>query len=173
MRKIIAIFCIVCALLLISADIAFENMPAPQNASFSPIYSTYPFFEPVKAKSVSSPFGYRFHPISEEFDFHYGIDLTADAKEPIYAVIGGIVRVSKTDKSYGNYIIIDHYNGFSTLYAHCSKLLAKEGDIVLRGEKIALVGKTGEATGNHLHFEVRINGIKYDPDFVLNLREGF
>ena len=47
------------------------------------------------------------------------------------------------------------------------------GDIVLRGEKIALVGKTGEATGNHLHFEVRINGIKYDPDFVLNLREGF
>ena len=69
--------------------------------------------------------------------------------------------------------MINHGDGLQTLYAHCSSICVTEGEVVDAGERIAAVGMTGRATGNHLHFEVRINGIKYDPDFVLNLREGF
>lgn len=126
-----------------------------------------PFALPLREARLTSPFGYRYHPISGQLDFHYGLDLAAPEKTPIYATVAGVVQIADTHESYGNYILIDHYNGFSTLYAHCNKLLVEEGDLVTRGEKIALVGQTGEATGNHLHFEIRLNGIRYDPLWIL------
>ena len=93
--------------------------------------------------------------------------MAAPEKTPIYTAVAGVVETADTHPSYGNYLIIDHYNGFSTLYAHCSKLLVQEGELVSRGQKIALVGQTGEATGNHLHFEIHLNGIRYDPLWIL------
>lgn len=149
--------------LFCSLKLDFDIMPAPENASFAPIISTVSLFPPVERMEVTSPFGYRIHPISNELDFHYGVDFKSAEKSPVYAVQGGVVRVSENHKSYGNYIVIDHYNGFSSLYAHCSKLIKKQGDKVKRGDKIALVGHTGETTGSHLHFEVRLNGVRYDP----------
>ena len=81
----------------------------------------------------------------------------------IYAAKSGTVIVSQYSSSYGNYVVISHANGESTLYAHMSKRLVSEGDKVTQGQTIGLVGTTGSSTGNHLHFEVRLNGQRQDP----------
>ncbi len=143
-------------------------MPPPQNATFSPFVMTVNIASPLEDYYITSPFGYRIHPISESLDFHYGIDMKGEKKASVFAVQSGVVVVSDTHKSYGKYIVIDHFNGFSTLYAHCSKLLKKHGDKVKKGEKIAVTGSTGEATGEHLHFEIRQNGVRYDASYILD-----
>ena len=111
------------ALLLCGAEavpeVCFENMPPPYDASFSPICTTVPFAIPLRVARLTSPFGYRYHPISGQLDFHYGLDLAAPEKTPIYTAVAGVVETADTHPSYGNYLIIDHYNGFSTLYARC------------------------------------------------------
>lgn len=111
----------------------------------------------------TSDFGERIHPVNGEESFHYGLDIGADKGEEILSFADGTVRESGTSDSYGNYIIVDHADGFSTLYAHCSKITAKQGDKVKAGDKIAEVGATGVATGNHLHFEVWRDGKILDP----------
>ena len=165
MKKFLCILIMVFPLL---CSLDFDMMPPPQNASFSPFVMTVGIEKPLENFKATSPFGYRFHPISGELDFHYGVDLKSEKKAPIFAVQNGVVLVSGNHKSYGKYIIIDHFNGFSTLYAHCSKLLKKEGERVEKGEKIAIIGKTGEATGEHLHFEIRFNGVRYDASYILD-----
>ena len=95
---------------------------------------------------------------------HKGMDIVAPKSTPIYAAYNGEVIFSGSDSSgYGNYIIIDHKNGYKTLYAHCSELFANVGDTVAQGEHIAAVGTTGYSTGNHLHFEVRKNNTPVNP----------
>lgn len=94
---------------------------------------------------------------------HRGLDIAAPGGTEIYAAEDGVVTVATLSGSYGNYIKIDHGNGYETLYAHCSALLAVPGQEVTRGQVIALVGTTGHSTGNHLHFEVRLNGLNYNP----------
>ena len=111
----------------------------------------------------TSDFGQRVHPVSGEESFHYGLDIAADEGTKILSFADGVVRESGTNSSYGNYIIVDHADGISTLYAHCSKVTAKQGDKVKAGDKIAEVGATGIATGNHLHFEVWRDGKILDP----------
>lgn len=111
----------------------------------------------------TSDFGERVHPVNGEESFHYGLDIGADEGEKILSFADGTVREVGTSDSYGNYVIVDHEDGFSTLYAHCSKVTAKQGDKVKAGDKIAEVGATGVATGNHLHFEVWRDGKILDP----------
>ncbi len=95
---------------------------------------------------------------------HAGIDIGAPKGTPIKAAAAGTVTYSgNANDGYGYYVVISHGNGVQTLYAHCSKLLVKKGQKVSQGELIAKVGSTGNSTGNHLHFEVRKNGITYDP----------
>lgn len=94
---------------------------------------------------------------------HYGIDIPAYRGTDIYASKAGKVLIAKYHSSYGYYVLLDHGNGYNTLYAHCSKLFVKAGDYVDQGHVIAAVGTTGSSTGNHLHFEVRVNGEKVDP----------
>jgi murein DD-endopeptidase MepM/ murein hydrolase activator NlpD len=95
---------------------------------------------------------------------HTGVDLAASGGTAIYAAQSGVVEVSTTNGGgFGYYIKIQHDNGLETMYAHCSKLLVKEGETVQRGQKIAEVGKTGSATGCHLHFEVIKNGQYVQP----------
>ncbi len=94
---------------------------------------------------------------------HKGIDIAAQKNTPIYAVQSGTVVTSTKNGSYGNYVIIDHGNGVQTLYAHCNARLVSAGEFVSQGTPIALVGTTGQSTGNHLHFELRINGTKVNP----------
>lgn len=117
---------------------------------------------------ISSYFGGRADPITGAWSNHRGIDIPGPYGQPIAASNDGIVIYSGYHYSYGNYVIIDHGGGISTLYSHASKLLVSKGQVVSKGETIALVGSTGYSTGNHLHFEYRINGAVQDPLKYLN-----
>lgn len=121
---------------------------------------------PLKdAYRVSSSFGYRTHPISGKRKLHAGIDMAAPKGTPVYAAETGVVIVAQSYNGYGNCIIIDHGGGLWTLYGHLMNggILVEKGETVKRGEKIGLVGSTGQSTGNHLHFEVRKNSEATDP----------
>ena len=112
--------------------------------------------------SISSGYGYR--NIFGYREFHTGIDIPAAYATPINASNSGVVTVASYQSTgYGNRIIVDHGGGYKTLYAHCSSLAVKVGDYVVKGDTIAYVGSTGLSTGNHLHFEIRINDQYTDP----------
>ena len=101
---------------------------------------------------------------------HTAVDICAPAGTPIYAgEAGTVVEVNIHSGGYGQYFIIDHGNGYQTLYSHCSAMFVKVGQKVTRGQNVAAVGETGRATGTHLHFEVRVGGVKVDPAPYLGL----
>lgn len=114
---------------------------------------------------ISSPFGYRIHPITGKRKLHKGVDLAASRGADILAANSGTVTAAYDyeNGSYGKYVIINHGGGRVTLYAHCNDVFVRKGDTVKKGDVIAEVGTTGSSTGNHLHFEVRINGEYTDP----------
>ncbi|GFN32631.1 murein hydrolase activator EnvC family protein [Paenibacillus xylaniclasticus] len=118
---------------------------------------------------ISDPFGYRIHPIYHTKKLHAGLDMAAPAGTNIYAAESGVVITAGWTNGYGYTVILDHGNGLWTLYGHIRKggIKVKVGDNVKRGEKIAEVGSTGNSTGNHLHFEVRLNGTAKDPNGYL------
>lgn len=108
---------------------------------------------------ISSVFGGRYHPITGAWETHTGTDIPAPGGTPIQCAKDGIVTTSQYNPSYGNYCIIYHGNGYATLYAHMRALPSvKVGESVTAGQVIGYVGTTGSSTGNHLHFELRING---------------
>ncbi|EPR08003.1 M23 family metallopeptidase [Ruminiclostridium papyrosolvens] len=121
-----------------------------------------PSFIPAKGR-ITSPFGMRNHPITHIRTVHKGVDIDAETGDPIMAAASGKVIYSGLSGGYGKHVIIDHGNGFKTIYGHSSKLLVKAGQIVKKGQKIALVGSTGRSTGPHLHFEIRIADTAVDP----------
>ena len=112
---------------------------------------------------VTSEFGRRVHPITGDVRMHTGVDLRAAEGVPIRAAAPGIVREAGPRGGYGNAVEIDHGDGTSTLYAHASALVVKPGQHVQGGETLGLVGHTGQATGPHLHFELRHHGHPVDP----------
>lgn len=112
---------------------------------------------------VTSEFGYRIHPILGYRKLHTGIDIGASYGAAIVAANSGKVIASYYNSSYGNMVMIDHGGGIVTLYAHASSRLVSKGASVSRGQTIARVGSTGSSTGNHLHFEVRVNGSYKNP----------
>ncbi len=128
------------------------------------VYSGGVFCWPAPSYTyISSPYGYRIHPVYGNQRFHSGLDLAAPGGSPILAAADGTVRFAGWNGGYGYCVIIDHGSGIQTLYGHSSKLLVSAGQSVSRGETIALVGTTGTSTGNHLHFEVLNNGSTTDP----------
>jgi len=122
-----------------------------------------PSIPPVHTGFYSSNFGWRIDPFTGTPAMHEGVDFVADVGTPIYASAGGVVAYASMHPQYGNMVEIDHGNGIVTRYGHASKLFVKVGQVVRRGEKIAEVGSTGRSTGNHLHFEVRYQGIAQNP----------
>ncbi len=145
------------------------NMPKPDVVDFGVYEMTFPHKNPLKHMAVTSPFGYRTHPVDGVYKFHYGIDLGEDEGTPIYAFSDGEVYEVGRNDIYGKFLRIRHANGFTSFYGHCSKILAEEGDTVKLGDKVALVGQTGNVTGPHLHFEVRHKGLILDPTKYLTL----
>lgn len=117
----------------------------------------------ASSRRVTSEFGYRLHPILKVNKLHTGMDIGAAAGTKVLAANSGTVIKAGWNNSYGNVVMIDHGGGIVTLYAHNSKLLVSTGDVVSKGQEIALVGSTGASTGPHIHFEVRVNGEYKNP----------
>lgn len=128
-----------------------------------PSESGYLWPLPANWNTLSSLYGSRIHPITRKPNNHTGIDIPASAGTNIYAAKSGVVTTSTYNSSYGNYVVVSHSDGTSTLYAHMKKRNATVGQTVKQGAVIGYVGTTGSSTGNHLHFEVRINGNRTDP----------
>jgi murein DD-endopeptidase MepM/ murein hydrolase activator NlpD len=122
-----------------------------------------PTMMPVSAPYNASAFGRRVDPFTGQWAMHEGIDFLAEAGAAIAAAAGGVVVYAGFHPQYGYMVDIDHGNDLVTRYAHQSKLVVKEGDVVQRGRKIGEVGSTGRSTGPHLHFEVRYRGAAQNP----------
>jgi murein DD-endopeptidase MepM/ murein hydrolase activator NlpD len=112
---------------------------------------------------IGSGFGLRSDPFTGRAALHTGLDFPADIGTPIHAAAGGVVVASELHPQYGHMIVLDHGRGLLTRYAHASKLLVHAGDLVKRGQRVALVGTSGRSTGPHLHFEVLVDGVPQNP----------
>ena len=118
---------------------------------------------------VSSRFGYRISPFTNQKEFHKGIDISTRMNTPVIAPADGLIASVGQDHGMGNMVTINHSYGVKTRYGHVSKVLVKKGEYVKRGQKIALVGNTGRTTGPHLHYEVYLNGLPVNPfRYILN-----
>ena len=122
-----------------------------------------PTMMPVNAPFNASGFGYRIDPFTGQQAMHEGVDFITDAGTPVVAAAGGVVQFAGFHPQYGSMVDIDHGNDLVTRYAHLSKVLVKEGDVLQRGRRIADSGSTGRSTGPHLHFEVRFRGVAQNP----------
>lgn len=140
-----------------------EAEPAEILAARGPRWEP-PLDWPLKGSlRLTSKYGMRVHPISGVYKTHHGQDIGAPSGTPVYAAEFGRVTFVGTNGGYGKLVIIEHANGRSTRYAHNSKILVDNGQVVRRGDRIALVGSTGASTAPHVHFEVRLNGESEQP----------
>lgn len=147
-----------------------DGLPAAEGTTLAPYFLTASMWSPVSGL-VTSRFGWRSHPVSGQDDFHTGVDIAAAQGTPILAALPGVVEQTGYSESYGNFVVLRHSDNLRTTYNHCSEILAKEGEQLARGDRIALVGSTGISTGPHLHFEVEVKGLKADPLQALEVTE--
>ena len=159
-----------------AADRAAEAAAAAAQASSGGGGGGSDYYQPVSGSGamiwpvngvVTSPYGYRTHPIFGTTIYHSGIDIGVDYGTPVHAADGGVVVEAGWISGYGYAVIIDHGNGLSTLYGHNQELAVSEGQSVSQGQVIAYAGSTGNSTGPHVHFEVRANGDPVDPSAYL------
>ncbi|WP_373921693.1 M23 family metallopeptidase [Undibacterium cyanobacteriorum] len=146
----------------------YLNVVESKLMSFKLQAKLLPTVVPVNVGYNASTFGRRIDPFSGRTAFHEGLDFSAPTGTPIVAAAGGVVVAAEYHPEYGNMLEIDHGGDMMTRYAHASRLYARVGDIVKRGQHIADIGSTGRSTGAHLHFEVRIKGIPQNPHKFLN-----
>ena len=122
---------------------------------------------PMQYTVCTSPYGYRNHPVAGESKFHYGVDLAADKGTPIVASRSGTVSTATYDDSSGHYVVIDHLDGYKSVYMHMDKYIVTVDQFVLAGQIIGYCGSTGASTGNHLHFGIYNNGQTVNPaDYI-------
>ena len=127
-------------------------------------YDNDTWLKPLTKYTLSSPFGMRYHPVLKKDKMHNGVDMAAPANTPIYAARGGQVITAAYQKNgAGNYVQIDHGDGFRSIYMHMTRYIVKVGDYVAPGQVIGYVGSTGMSTGNHLHFGISKNGKYVNP----------
>ena len=122
---------------------------------------------PTKSTKITSPFGYRTHPVTNKPDFHSGVDIRARIGAKVRATADGIVTAAKYSKYIGNRVIVRHNYGFESYYGHLHKMLVKPGDVIHKGQVIGVAGNSGRSTGPHLQYEVRYLGKPLDPDQFL------
>jgi len=123
------------------------------------------YFVPPRIDVVTSDFGFRRH------RYHYGIDIDCDTGDPIYVAFDGKVRITANSKSYGKVVVVRHYNGLETIYAHLSKINVKTNEDVKAGDVLGLGGNTGRSRGSHLHLEFRYLGIPINPNAIVCFKE--
>jgi murein DD-endopeptidase MepM/ murein hydrolase activator NlpD len=112
---------------------------------------------------ITSGWGRRWHPILRKMRMHHGTDFDADRGAPVWAAHQGVVETATYMKDFGRVVVLNHGNGFSTLYGHLNKILVKYGDTVSQGQRIGDVGSSGLSTGPHLHFEMRVDHVLRNP----------
>lgn len=144
-----------------------EHKEAAKGTSFAPYYVSVDPVLPIKNARITSRFGYRTNPVSGNYGFHTGLDLAAAEGTPIAATFYGRIVETGSSDVWGNYILMEHSEKLQTYYCHLSEIYVEEGAVIRQGETIGLVGSTGWSTGPHLHFEVRINGIRVNPETLL------
>ena len=149
----------------LESQAAYAEYAVPTNVSYECPVLPFEYVSPVSGIK-SSGFGYRLHPIENKVKYHYGTDFAANTGTAVTAFADGVIVAAGDSDSYGKYMIIDHSDGYSTLYAHCSELCMGCGN-VSKGDVIAKVGSTGAATGPHLHFELMCNDTYLNPEFYL------
>ena len=118
---------------------------------------------PCSWRKLTSPYGYRTHPITGQWKFHNGVDLANSMGTPIYAARSGIVTVATHGKTYGEYVTINHGDGYSSLYAHMTHYVVSKGQHVTKGQLIGYMGTSGRSNGPHLHFSIFYNGSSVNP----------
>lgn len=144
-----------------------QGKEAAKGTSFAPYYVSVDPVLPVKNARITSKFGYRTNPVSGKYGFHTGLDLAAAEGTPVAASFYGRVVETGSSDVWGNYVLLEHSEDFCTYYCHLSEIYVEEGAVIRQGETIGLVGSTGWSTGPHLHFEVRINGVRVNPETLL------
>ncbi len=153
----------------LESDIQNKIAELERQEAASSITSTGSYIWPLPGYSPGSAYGWRMHPIFNEMRFHAGEDIGAPSGTPILAADSGVASVYPDNgNGYGNYIMINHGGGRVTLYAHMSSFAISGGATVTQGQVIGYVGSTGNSTGPHLHFEVRVNGATTDPKQYFN-----
>jgi murein DD-endopeptidase MepM/ murein hydrolase activator NlpD len=146
----------------INVNAAFNEL-----ARLDKMTRSIPIMLPEHNPRVSSHYGMRKHPIKKQNRFHCGIDLVALKSTSVYAAASGVIGKIDRAKGYGNTILLKHSHKFKTRYAHLKSIIVKEGERVLKGQKIGIQGRSGNATGEHLHFEVWLDNRHIDPfDFL-------
>ncbi len=130
------------------------------------------YFHPPCFGYITSKFGYRRMRRRRRGRMHYGTDVKLYKGDPVYSAFDGIVRIAQYSRSYGYVVVVRHYNGLETIYAHFSKLLTKPGMIIKAGDPIGLGGNTGRSYGSHLHFEVRFKGLPFDATKIIDFETG-
>ena len=145
--------------------LSYEEIEYTANENLN-YFLHYPATYPVLSgkKNRTSRYGYRIDPFTKKRRFHEGDDFSCEIGTPIIATANGTIKISKRYGSFGNYIEIDHGNGYVTAYGHLSKRFVKKGEKVIRGQEIGTVGNTGRSTAPHLHYEVQYNRKHVNPN---------
>jgi len=144
-----------------------EGKAAAEGTSFAPYFVSVDPVLPVKNGRITSEFGYRTNPVSGRYGFHTGLDLAAPEGTPVSASFYGKVVETGESDVWGKYVLIEHSDGLHTYYCHLSEIYVNEETVIRQGETVGLVGSTGWSTGPHLHFEIRINGVRVNPATIL------
>lgn len=150
------------SLLMDETSISFSAVA--DTVTYLAALSNAPSGWPVDSRTVSTEFNPSADPSISDGRKHYGMDISTQSRIiPIYATASGTVVTAQYHSEFGNYVVIDHGNGFTTLYAHCTDLNVAVGDKVKKGDTIATTGSTGMSTGVHCHYEIQLNGVYQNP----------
>lgn len=146
--------------------------PTPEGYSLEPVFISRKLFSPLDSLRVTSPFSWRIHPFAKKILFHTGTDYAAAVGDNVYSVLPGTIEETGFDSSFGNFIVVSHPGNIKTKYAHLDEIIAIKGTNIKAGDIIGKAGETGGATGPHLHFEISLNGITYNPEYLLESEYG-
>ncbi len=141
----------------------------PQGATAVNLLTNHIPSPPLSVGTLTSGYGYRDDPMGQGQQFHHGVDIAAPYGTPIAALFYGTVKTVGEEASLGRYVVLDHGAGVQVMYAHCAEIIAPQGAVVRGGETVALVGSTGDSTGNHVHIQVTGDGLIYNPTAIASV----